>query len=159
MQSPTLGPTSRPTREDNAVSITWRNKMSIGEPMIDSDHKRLIDLINTYETAIGAGDMDLLKSAFDGLMHYTETHFAREEDLMRAIHYKDYQAHKDAHDNLKLDLRKFHETIMAGDDDMHLTQVNKFLHDWLIDHVLNEDMKLKPILNLPSLRHTDINWR
>jgi len=140
------------------MPITWRNKMSIGEPMIDADHKRLIELINEYEAAVNAMDLDMLKSTFEGLMKYTETHFNREEKLMRAIHYKDYNSHRDAHEDLKTELHKFHNGILNKGRHVSLSEVNQFLHDWLIDHVLNEDMKLKPILSVPALRHTDTSW-
>jgi len=141
------------------MSITWRNKMTVGEPMIDIDHKRLIELINSYENAVGSKDLDLLKSTFEGLLKYTETHFSREENLMRAIHYRGYREHKDAHQKLIEELQKFHNRIIYKDGHISLPEVSRFLHDWLINHVLEEDMKMKPLFEGGLHRKPDMSWQ
>jgi len=53
------------------MPIEWRNKTAVGTPMIDNDHRRLIELINRYEQAIEAKNIKLLKSSFDNLLEYT----------------------------------------------------------------------------------------
>jgi len=140
------------------MPITWRSKMSVGNPMIDNDHKHLIDLINDYESAVGAKDIDLLRTTFDGLLRYTKSHFNREETLMQAIHFKHFQEHRSAHEKLVVDLHRFHEGLLDSDKPVSLKAVSQFLHDWLINHVLDEDMKMKPFLESDLFRQTGSNW-
>ncbi len=140
------------------MPIVWRNKMSIGEPMIDSDHKQLIELLNSYEDAVNSRDLALLKSTFAGLLKYTETHFNREESLMQAIHYKGYQDHHEAHLDLIDELHTFHKQIMSKTGHIDLPEVSRFLHDWLVNHVLNEDMKLKPLLESGMHLKAELDW-
>jgi hemerythrin len=141
------------------MSIEWRNKMAVGEAMIDGDHKRLIEFINKYETAVGTKDIELLKSTFSDMLSYTESHFSREENLMRAIHYGGYRAHKTAHEDLVIKLKIFHARVGDKTRRISLPEVTEFLHDWLVNHILNEDMKIKPLLEGASHRQADMSWQ
>jgi len=141
------------------MTIVWRSKMSVGEPVIDNDHKRLISLINDYEKAIEAKSVNLLKNSFDKLLEYTEIHFNREENLMRAIHYSGYKDHKIMHQLLIDNLNRFHHQVVHKGEHISISKANDFMHDWLIDHVLNEDMKIKPLLMGKDLREVDQSWK
>ena len=140
------------------MPIIWRSGMSVGEPLIDTDHKHLIELLNSYEDAVHSKDLTLLKSTFEGLLKYTETHFNREEDLMQAIHYKGLGDHRLAHQDLLDELKVFHKQILSKTGHIALPLVSKFLHDWLVNHVLNEDMKLKPLLEGGMHLNAEIDW-
>lgn len=132
------------------MPIVWREQMSIGNHMIDMDHRLLICKINTIELALLAPGEEMvnLSMALDDLLEYTEVHFKREEKLQMAMSYPKYDDHKFQHQQLVNRLKEIKEQILGINGPSQLSEkapkLTKLLRDWLMDHVLTEDMKLKP---------------
>ncbi len=124
------------------MPIEWRDKMSVGDAMVDDDHRNLIRLINQYEDAIGRRDARLLRQTFRGLSDYAEAHFEREEKLMEAVYFPMRRTHGDIHKNLMRQVTDFHFQIVGGER-ISVAEASRFLHDWFVNHVLQEDMKLR----------------
>lgn len=131
------------------MSIAWRDAMSVGEEMVDSDHKHLLDLINAFEIAI-AGKIDHKKVArvLLGLVEYTGEHFAREEELQLAIRYPYHESHRRAHRDV---LRKLSDIVgeytKATEGpvrDRMVRDLANFLKEWLVDHIIQSDLRMKP---------------
>lgn len=127
------------------MPIEWREKMAIGHEVIDTDHKRLIELLNTYEDAVKDKNLKKLEETFDGLMDYTRTHFAREENIQRSIGYLDNINHMGIHAELLMRMDKYHKGLKKTHK-VDLKDVSKFLYDWLIGHVMSEDKKMIPFI-------------
>lgn len=123
--------------------------MCVGEPMIDDDHKHLVDLINAFEVAIG-GKIDHKKVArvLLGLVEYTGEHFAREEELQLAIRYPYHESHRRSHRDV---LRKLSEIVTVYTKapegparDAMVRNLANFLKEWLVDHIIQSDLRMKP---------------
>ncbi len=127
------------------MAIEWTDKLSIGNEMIDNDHKHLIKLINAYEMVISQKKFEMLAPAFDSLETYANEHFVREEMLMDAVHYPHRRSHRDAHNELLKSVREKHRDIDAHKN-IDIDELSEFLRAWLLDHVIKEDMQLKPYL-------------
>lgn len=123
--------------------------MSVGEQTIDADHKHLIDLINVFETAI-SGHIDHKKVArvLLGLVEYTGQHFAREEQVQLAIRYPFHDSHRRSHrDVLKQLSAIVHDYTLAPEGpgrDAMIRQLSGFLKEWLVDHIIQSDLRMKP---------------
>jgi len=125
--------------------------MSVGDPMIDGDHKTLISIINAAEKVVNEshGRRDL-QEVLDRLCSYTQEHFAREESLQRRIRYPFHEAHALEHRKLVerlVDIRSGptrHMDAFAYEE--ALAQLVDLLEDWLITHVLSHDMRMKPYI-------------
>lgn len=134
------------------MPIVWRDKMSIGNHFIDMDHRLLICMINMIELALLAPgeEMANIRLALGELENYTEVHFNREEKLQLAISYPQYGDHKHEHQQLVNRLKEIKEQILGVNDPVILAQkapqLTELLRDWLLHHVLQEDMKMKPYL-------------
>lgn len=117
--------------------------------MVDDDHKHLVDLINAFEIAI-AGKIDHKKVArvLLGLVEYTGEHFAREEELQLAIRYPYHESHRRSHrDVLKKLSDIMGEYSLAPDGpvrDRMVRDLANFLKEWLIDHIIQSDLRMKP---------------
>jgi hemerythrin len=124
--------------------------MAVGHPMIDADHRRLIELINTAELAFkGVGPQGTLADTLDGLTAYANEHFRREEDVMSLLGYDGLSQHREAHRMLRVRLREIRGDIegKAGvASPREIDRLIELLRAWLLDHVLKDDMRLKPIL-------------
>ncbi len=127
------------------MTVEWRGEMSVGNEVIDDDHKHLIDLINEYESAIARKNPVILEDAVNGLLDYAKSHFEREENLMTAVHYPQRNLHRDHHRDLLRRVQDFHKGL-CEDHQIDIEDASRFLHDWFVQHVLNEDLKLRPYL-------------
>jgi hemerythrin len=133
------------------MPILWRPQMSLGNALLDGDHRYLISLINTVELALRAnGARDALTTALDQLVLYTHDHFDREEKLMRAIRYPAYDEHRRSHRDLAARLVEIRAAIEAAPanaaPEHEVDRLIELLRSWLLDHVLKEDLLLKPVL-------------
>ncbi len=131
------------------MSIAWRDAMCVGDPTVDEDHKHLVDLINVFEKAI-VGDVDHKRVArvLLGLVDYTGQHFAREEQLQLAIRYPYHESHRRSHrDVLKKlsDIVTEYSVAPAGPArDRMVRDLANFLKEWLVDHIIQSDLRMKP---------------
>lgn len=123
--------------------------MCVGHPMVDGDHKHLVDLINAFELAIER-DIDHKKIArvLLSLLEYTGEHFAREEQLQLAIRYPYHESHRRSHRDV---LKKLSDIIgeysrapAGAMRDRMVRDLAGFLKEWLVDHIIQSDLRMKP---------------
>ena len=75
--------------------ISWSSMLSTGISEQDTQHKKLIDLINQLNDAMQAGHgNDIMGKVLSELVNYTVFHFGYEEKLMAQHKYEDTPAHK-----------------------------------------------------------------
>lgn len=137
------------------MTIQWRDKMSVGSKVIDDDHKQLIRILNAFEemTRDGAA-FEALDVTFRELADYTRFHFVREEQIQKDIGYPLRADHADKHRAMVARLlnaykhykqrRQAAEAKGFHQDHECYTELLAILNTWLVDHILQEDMKLKP---------------
>lgn len=125
-------------------AVTWESKYSVGIASIDSEHKKLIGLINDLHAAMAQGrGRAVVGKILDGLAAYTVTHFANEEAMMRLHSYPGYERHKAIHDKLVEQVKGMRDEFHAGDTTISL-EVLTFLQKWLIDHIQGVDQQYSP---------------
>jgi hemerythrin len=75
--------------------IQWNNNLSVGIAEIDSQHQRLIKLINDLNDAMRVGKgKDVTGKIINELTNYTLTHFTKEESYFAKYAYPETDAHK-----------------------------------------------------------------
>ena len=126
------------------MTLEWREQLSVGHQGIDEDHKHLITLINRLEVALRSRNMDALRTELVELGRYAKLHFEREERVALEVGYSHLTSLHDSHDRLKLALRLRYAELAGTLDDAKVEGFVSFLRKWLIDHVIKEDMQLKP---------------
>ncbi|MGQ9366015.1 bacteriohemerythrin [Azospirillum sp. A39] len=128
--------------------IAWNDAFSVGIREFDDAHKRLMALLNQLWDANEARHgADVLGPILDELIAYTTSHFAEEEALFRKWNYPVLHHHHALHGKLTatvLDLQaKFARDGAAVISD----EAFDFLRDWLVKHILGEDMLYKSYFN------------
>jgi hemerythrin len=122
--------------------IVWSDEYSVGVPEIDTQHQRLVAMLNDLHAAMSRGDAD---EAIDGilraLVQYTLAHFATEERLMQSVEFPDYAAHKSEHERLTLKVVEYQAKAGAGKMTVSL-DVLWFLWDWLQNHISHTDKEI-----------------
>jgi len=126
--------------------MRWSNSLSVGLESIDSQHKVLIDLINSLFLAMNSGNgKQAVSSALGKLIEYTGSHFAFEEDLFDKYGYAEKGAHKEIHKKLVAQVVDFQTQFDSGETDISL-ELMEFLKDWLIKHIKGTDKKYSSFL-------------
>ena len=126
--------------------IIWSDRYSVGIGSIDTQHQKLVALINELYGAIVSGNSaPALSKVLDGLAEYTVSHFSTEEGLMRWHGYPDYAKHKAEHDKLVAQVKQLQLDLRAGKKSLS-QEVMSFLQTWLIGHILGMDKKYSRFL-------------
>ncbi|OAN47976.1 hypothetical protein A6A04_04235 [Paramagnetospirillum marisnigri] len=130
------------------MSIAWRDAMSVGDPVIDADHRHLVEMINVFEAAIvGTIDHKKVARVLLGLVEYTGEHFKREEDIQLKIRYPYHESHRHGHRDVLRQLTGIVQTYTAArgeERDRMIRDLGKFLREWLVDHIIQSDLRMKP---------------
>ncbi|KMP10330.1 hypothetical protein UR09_06565 [Candidatus Nitromaritima sp. SCGC AAA799-A02] len=133
------------------MPILWREEMCVGNKEIDDYHKYLVCLVNTVEAAVNCGlERGVLLSHANELLLYAKDHFAKEEALQVAFSYQHHLEHKKAHEDLIHRLVEIISNLENQKDGRVMKNtidgLFNVLRDWLVNHILNEDMKMKEFL-------------
>lgn len=117
---------------------TWDDSYSLGIPILDEEHKRLLDLLNKFLQSLHTEDeKSVIKSTFDKLLEYTNEHFTNEEAFMAKHKYPDLKNHKKEHTRLTKEVVQLNESKKYIFSD----NIADFLIAWLTDHILVTDKK------------------
>lgn len=124
----------------------WNDKLSVGVPSIDRQHKVLIGLINELHAAIEAGKgASEAKGILNKLINYAKAHFIYEESLFMGQDYEAAHEHLASHRNIESTLSELKKKSSSPDFDLS-EELMHFLKNWLNNHILKEDMGYSEIL-------------
>lgn len=128
--------------------MTWNDKMSVGVGLLDADHKKLVEMVNTLFDGIQAGKgKDAVGTILDNLIKYTVEHFKHEEQYFAQTGYPDSAAHKAQHQDLTKQVLAVQEKYKSGATATLSLEVMNFLKNWLVNHIQGSDKKYGPYLN------------
>jgi hemerythrin len=121
--------------------IQWSDRYRIGIPLIDEQHKKLIDMTNTLYTGCLAGDETAkayFLKAIHGAVDYVRFHFSTEEKLLERINYPGIAAHKKEHENFVKEILQQVQAFQAGKKFVPNIFV-RYLRDWVLTHIAVSD--------------------
>jgi len=123
--------------------ISWNDGLVIGVKSIDDDHKNLLNIINEFSQAIDNNtNNEEFEKIFDELNIYVNGHLRREEALIKKSGYKDFDNHQSQHRSFANKIPEIKNRFFSTNDYFDKKDIVVFLIDWLINHIINEDMKL-----------------
>lgn len=121
--------------------IKWNDQYSVDVNTIDSQHKKLVSLINQLHSAMSLGKArDVQAQILNELIVYTQKHFSYEEKILKDSNYPGYLAHKFEHESLTKKVIGFQKELMNGNTSISI-ELMQFLKQWLVDHILETDKK------------------
>jgi hemerythrin len=130
------------------MAIQWRESLSIGVEIIDSQHKELLHRFDRLLSACQTGQgIEELRKLMAFLEEYVHTHFNDEEALQRQNQYPEYEAHHAEHLYFIEQINKLKkETSEEGIATHHVIEANNMLLKWLLNHISKVDTKLGAFL-------------
>lgn len=123
----------------NSEKIEWLPEYSIGNKVIDEQHRELFSLINDF---FKNDQQESVKKIFNKLARYIAIHFKAEEDLLAEIDYPNIKAHIAKHKALTNKFEAIKQRLDEFNDAEH-HKIAMFLYNWLSKHILQEDMDYK----------------
>lgn len=126
------------------MAYTWNSALETGHPVIDAQHKELINAINNLLSACQQGRAaDKVNATLDFLVSYTKRHFGEEEALQQKANYPDYPNHHQVHEafvNVITDLSA--ELKQTGPTPSLINKIIRNVGDWLVNHIQQQDTKV-----------------
>ena len=125
-----------------ALEFTWQASFSVGNELLDRQHRRLFALGNELLNAImhkeSQADIELM---MDELVANIQEHFAVEEVLMRKSSYAHANSHCDIHADLLSRVKTLRDRFQKGQ--LPAQELIGFItYDVISQHVIKEDSKL-----------------
>lgn len=122
--------------------IVWKSSYEGGNPEIDQQHQKLVEIINDLHDAMMLGKgMQIMNQILESLIAYTAFHFDAEEKWMADNRYAHVSEHNVLHEKLTSQVLIFKEEFESNALS-NTVRANNFLKTWLTDHILEEDLKV-----------------
>ena len=132
----------------NDSYIEWDDEIySLGITKLDEQHKQLVALINALHQNIGSSDRKFIEKILNTLVQYTQNHFSDEEKILEKTNYNSTEKHKAQHKTFVRRIKTFSQKFQDDPDSSELIEsILPFLRDWLMTHILVQDMDYKKYL-------------
>lgn len=121
--------------------------MSVGVEVFDSQHQKIIKMINDLADSIEHHHGDEgVDTALREMIEYTMFHFTAEEAQFKTLGYPDVKGHVKQHEYFIRKVEKFvadfdnNKPVLSGD-------LIFFLRDWWLNHIMSEDMLYSSFFN------------
>jgi len=142
------------------VALIWQDSLNTGIDIIDSQHQRIVEMINNLQVAQNAGSRAATAEVIDEMVDYTLSHFAFEEELMEEAGYPFCAAHKRVHEVFARRVSELRMRFQAGED--VVDELRNMLSRWLFNHIRSDDKayaeQVKQHLNLFVREHQQGGW-
>lgn len=129
------------------AALPWDDKYNVNVKVMDSQHRRLAELVNNLHVALSAGRArEEVLGTMSELVAFTRLHFATEEELMLKYEYPDYPAHLAEHKMVLGQMNKLADSLQ-GNSAVLFNAKADISDDWIGKHLLERDAPLGKFLN------------
>lgn len=129
----------------------WKNKYNIGVELVDTEHKKLFDLLTELSHDVSSGEKDKaeLEAALGSLLEYANNHFIHEEQLMEeaGVDPRHIKRQKMEHKSFFYDIEKLRQHSIDEKIKDRYERLIQFVTSWLVFHTLRTDQHLGIQLN------------
>lgn len=120
-----------------ATPFEWSERFSCGDVGIDAQHRNLFAIANRVQAEL---TREQRQQELMNLYRHMREHFAAEERLMRESDYPGYPEHREAHDEILLQLNDISAEVAA--DPARLPALRELVAMWINSHVLGADLAI-----------------
>jgi len=139
------------------TQIVWNDSLSIGVPLIDGQHKMLLEKLNAITQAVerNQGVPKIIKT-LDFMIDYTEFHFTDEERHMAETGYPGLAKQREQHAEFKVTLNNLVQDFEEEGATTSLAEaINVFLFNWLVTHIKGSDVQFGKYLEEKGIDLTE----
>lgn len=118
-----------------AIQFTWDQSYSVGNSEIDQQHRRMLELASSIPEKL---DEPSIRQLLMKIHEHAQEHFTDEENMMKEIGYPRLAEHRELHETLITQLDGLRAQSFHSEKSVR--RFKRFVYDWVIDHIMNEDM-------------------
>ena len=119
--------------------IIWQDSFDIDIVEVDTQHKKLLELINVANTDDTIfQDEDRIMELVRNLRDYTHYHFETEELLMEKYGYSQTTTHRELHMTISRKLESIADDFKDDIPNLFRNMI-QLLNEWFVDHIMYED--------------------
>lgn len=127
--------------------LPWIDRYSIGDELIDNQHRKMLEMINTLHSAlVHKGSTEVVRQVISQVVEYSREHFVAEEALMEKTNYPGLAVHRKLHAAMIKKLTMLLHRIKRGEE-ISVRELLAFLKSWWQDHIVTEDRKIGTWMN------------
>jgi len=135
------------------MELKWTKDLSVGNVIIDDEHRNLISMTNDVIREIRTRNVPILLHAFELLEGWLYPHFTKEERIAQAVGFP-FWRHKQAQQHSLQELRNLKNELASKEGiwcDNATDHYSDSLRRWMLDeHIAQLDMQMKPALQARS---------
>jgi hemerythrin len=127
--------------DNDNILVEWDDRYSMGIPVIDDQHKKLIDLTNKLYAGCLAGDekaQAYFMETVHGTVDYVKYHFSAEEKILEKVKYPALAEHKKSHEGFVKQVFNDVKSFEGGKKFVP-NEFVRYLKDWILTHIAVED--------------------
>ena len=125
----------------------WSESLSVGHPVLDGQHKRLLRICQHLGNTIDDDSPDGVEQfhiVLNDLAEYANEHFSTEERILREHSYPDLAAQVEEHFEYRSRLAQF--LMEATKGYLNRQELQLFLGAWWKEHIIASDKLYSPYL-------------
>lgn len=126
--------------------LQWNDRLSVGVPDLDGQHRGLIEQVGAIQSAMSGGrGRNVIEAMLRNLVEAARDHFLTEETQLAQAGYPDLELHRAQHDGLLRRLEELHGRFHSGPFQLTVALVT-MLGEWIETHIVTYDLKYAPHL-------------
>jgi len=133
-----------PAPENNIIK--WIDTYELGVPEIDGDHRTLVTMMQRISKIMLSDDRKRFVALFDRITDFAQSHFEREEILLRQWGYPDAAGHARYHQHLMAQALELKRSCLEQETPATFQECCQNMVSFIIDDVVRGDLKLKSFL-------------
>ncbi|MBF0447950.1 MAG: hypothetical protein HQL67_07105 [Magnetococcales bacterium] len=125
----------------NQPFITWQKHWCVGVPVLDQEHRRLVERINLLFAGAWSRHVVLI-GTFEKLEDELTRHMIHESEMLAGLGYHDVDGHRIGLETLSRQLGNMREKIIQmcrGGNDSINKEAETFLRQWIVDCLEGND--------------------
>lgn len=125
------------------ATIDWDERLAIGHPQIDAQHRQMVELFNALQRGVYAGlSRNAQDEMLDRLLALAADNFRAEEALMDALPADPrFEVHRAIHRSMLREMQMLREGLARRGAHLN-TRTLGFISRWLFDHLTHSDREL-----------------
>lgn len=129
---------------DSIEFFPWSDNLKTGIPLVDEQHKRLVDLLNELTGQLVLNDPSEISRVFEELADYAKYHFESEELIWHTYFKGDpwLEEHQASHDSFMPTVRELEANPSNRQLQEMVEHIVKFLIRWLAFHIIGSDKRM-----------------
>jgi hemerythrin len=133
------------------TKLEWNDALNINVSDFDDKMKMLFSQINRYleydGKKIKEEDHEDIAEVLADVSEAVRIHFGNEEMLLTQYRYPEFSGHKKEHRRFLKKILAFRR-VFSEDPDKIYKDSAKYLREWLVRHIQDEDMRYAPFIRV-----------